>query len=408
MMKEYFNPRQVEAIKKYESKGWRFLILHGAVRCGKTTINNIFFLSELSRIKREANVKRPKFILAGASYASIVNNVTSELEELGVTIKRTKAGNLIILGCEVVLVYTGTTRGINKARGFTAYGAYVNEASLCEESVFQEINNRCSGRGSRILVDTNPDHPNHWLKKHYIDKAGSDILEVHFRLDDNSCFLTPAYIESLKATTPQGYRYDRAILGLWTIAQGRIFNNFEIKAFNPSLIIAEYEGTGMDFGWNDPSTLIQVKVKDDTAYIYGEFYQKEQEVDDIYALLKERGLLNAPHFRGDGGGLGKPYVEGLRKRGVNITPASKGKGSILAGISFLQGLKLVVHPECTALAEELERYSWKTTAGGSMEDVPEDVFNHVIDALRYATEALRRGEVAQVSQDFKDNILKLL
>ena len=47
----------------------------------------------------------------------------------------------------------------------TAFGAYINEATVANQEVFNEIKSRCSGEGARILIDTNPDNPMHWLNR---------------------------------------------------------------------------------------------------------------------------------------------------------------------------------------------------------------------------------------------------
>lgn len=99
-----------------------------------------------------------------------------------------------MFGVEIIPAYTGTKRGIGTIRGMTSYGAYVNEASLSTQEVFQEIIQRCSFEGVRIIADTNPDNPEHWLKKDYIDH--------------------------LKAITPSGMYYDRSILGLLGFRRG--------------------------------------------------------------------------------------------------------------------------------------------------------------------------------------------
>jgi phage terminase large subunit len=51
-----------------------------------------------------------------------------------------------------------------------------------------------------------------------------------------------------------------------------------------------------------------------------------------------------------------------------------------------------VHPRCTHTIDELTLYSYKTDpATGAILPVLEDKKNHVIDALRYACEGVRRA-----------------
>src|SRR5699024_1463716 len=127
--------------------------------------------------------------------------------------RRSSDLSFILAGVKVVQVYTGSIAGLKRARGFTAYGAYVNEASLANEEVFKEIISRCSGDGARILWDSNPDNPNHWLNTDYINNEDDDIVDFRFQLDDNT-FLSERYRESIKSATPTGKFYDRDILGL--------------------------------------------------------------------------------------------------------------------------------------------------------------------------------------------------
>src|SRR5699024_1990718 len=132
----------------------------------------------------------------------------------------------VFKGVKVVQVYTGSISGLKRARGFTAYGAYVNEASLANEEVFKEIISPCSEEGARIIWFSNPDNTNHWLSKDYINKGYDSIVDFHFQLDDNT-FLSERYRESIKSATPTGKFYDRDILGLWTVAEGAIYSDFD-------------------------------------------------------------------------------------------------------------------------------------------------------------------------------------
>jgi phage terminase large subunit len=71
--------------------------------------------------------------------------------------------------------------------------------------------------------------------------------------------------------------------------------------------------------------------------------------------------------------------------------AKKGQGSVEDGISFLQGLDIVLHPRCINLAREFGAYAYRVDKRtGEILPEPEDKNNHGIDALRYAVERLHR------------------
>ena len=171
-------PKQQWVLWSYRHSNWKYLINYGAVRSGKTFIDNILFLAELQRISIEAKKnkdKNPMYILAGYSSNSIQNNVIGELRNaFGFNPKTDRHGHYHIFGVDVVPAYTGNIRGASAIRGLTAYGAYVNETSLATQEAFQEIVQRCSKPNARIICDTNPDNPQHWLKTDYIDNKGKN------------------------------------------------------------------------------------------------------------------------------------------------------------------------------------------------------------------------------------------
>lgn len=225
-----YTEKQALALRTYANEDFKIMILSGAVRTGKTVIDNDIFIMELQRVARMAKddgVKEPIYILGGFSSTTITNNVLNPLENkynLKFAFDRNNAFHLF--GVKVIQAYTGNERGVAAIRGSTAYGAYINEASLATESVFGEINNRVSVKGGRIICDTNPDSPTHWLKKNYIDKADDPAVRtvvINFKLDDNRKFLDETYISQLKASYGSGAFYDRAILGLWTSSAGAVF-----------------------------------------------------------------------------------------------------------------------------------------------------------------------------------------
>ena len=67
--------------------------------------------------------------------------------------------------------------------------------------------------------------------------------------------------------------------------------------------------------------------------------------------------------------------------------ARKGKDSVTHGIQWLQGYQIVVDRRCQNMRNELSLYQWRKDKDGNSLNIPEDKNNHLIDALRYATES---------------------
>jgi phage terminase large subunit len=79
-----------------------------------------------------------------------------------------------------------------------------------------------------------------------------------------------------------------------------------------------------------------------------------------------------------------------------IMTAVKGPKSVEEGIEFLKNYDIVVHPRCIHTIDELSLYSYKSDPlTGRILPVLDDKKNHVIDALRYACEGVRRTAVTK-------------
>ena len=386
--------KQAEVLHTYLTKKFKILILCGAVRAGKTYIDNLIFLYELMRVSKLAKQlddKHPQFILAGASSGAIYNNVIAELSrQFGIDLKADKHNHYHLFGVDIVPVYTASIAGLTGARGFTAYGAYINEATLANQEVFNEIRNRCSMRNSHIICDTNPDIPTHWLKTDYIDnkdpKAG--IISYTFTIDDNT-FLDKEYVESLKASKPKGMFYDRDILGLWVTGEGIVYQDFDAK----KMIIDDSkipEGLhyycGVDWGYEHPNPILLLGDDDQwNTYVLRDYTKKHKFinywVNIAQNLQDEFGhnlIFYADSARPDN-------VNEFQAAGINCINANK---NVLPGIECvaqkMREGKFFVAESCSqGLMNEIYQYAWDENTGQPLKE--NDVrHNDRLDALRYA------------------------
>ena len=280
-----------------------------------------------------------------------------------------KYNRLILYGLQVCCFGHSKINDLGRIRGMTAWGAYINEASMANEAVFDEIKSRCSGDGARLLMDTNPDRPDHWLKRDYIDKAdGKTIVEFSWKLDDNT-FLSERYRDSIKASTPSGMFYDRAINGAWASADGMVYPDFDQQIHYIPFSQVPLEKivrwfVGVDFGWEHYGAFVLMgKTEDGRYYLVQEWATQHQHIDrwvEIARSIKaQRGDIS---FYCDGA---RPdYVQELRKTGIRAIYARK---DVVAGISevaslYKQRRLFIVQENAPRFAQEIYEYVWKPGA----------------------------------------------
>jgi len=77
-------------------------------------------------------------------------------------------------------------------------------------------------------------------------------------------------------------------------------------------------------------------------------------------------------------------IDEIYAYGVNIHPATKGQDSVKNGIDVMHRYDLKVTKRSTNMIKELRNYTWMKDKNGDMINKPVDLFNHAIDAARYA------------------------
>jgi PBSX family phage terminase large subunit len=347
----------------------------GAVRSGKTFVNNLIFIAYLALVHRDD--PEAKVILAGWSQGSIDTNVVSELQKIGAQVKKTRTG-YIINGVRVEVAYTGTNRGADKIQGMTANFAYVNEAALSTEYVFNQIFQRVSaGHYQKILIDANPKGPTHWLKRDYIDKG--EVEYTQYRLDDN-LHLSADYIAAMKRVN-KGDLYKRNILGEWSA--GDLIIPFELFKKQDSAFIYQLPFIqGMDLGTDDPTTYVRAYI--DTGshrlFVTDAIFEHPKSTNAIGSMLRKY----ADERYATAIDTNFPPVNGqLMIEGYNIAPmkGSNNKGKIESGIKKLLNYDLFVDEHLTEMIKELDSYERDSSGEISKEAKKHD---HSIDALRYA------------------------
>lgn len=389
-LSDYLAPKQLEVLHTYLHDDFDMLILTGAIRSGKTFIDNLLFIFELRRVAEMAKLnhdKHPQYILAGASSDTISKNVIISCEnQFGINFKLDRHGHYSLFGVDITPVSTKTLGGLAGARGFTSYGAYVNEATLGVEPVFQEIQQRCSIDGARLIVDTNPDNPEHWFKKDYLDNKNpkTRMLQFHFTIDDNT-HLSKRYIEGIKARTPSGMFYERAILGLWVSGDGAVYRDFdERKMVVPDDEIKSIKKyvAGVDWGYQHYGSIVVFGFDDaDNWYLVEEHTEQYKEIDywtKIAHQLQKKYGREMPFYCDT---ARTEFIDHFNHNGIN---AKYGWKSVVPGIEIVsslmkQGRFFVAENAPVKFLDEIYNYRWDDKA----EDQPVKEADHVMDSMRY-------------------------
>lgn len=385
-LENLYSPKQIDILRRSVDRDWYMMINHGAVRAGKTKLDNDLFLMELKRVKKNAakvGVQKPMYILGAVSSGTLQTNILREITDAyGHEFQFDRHGNFTLFGVYVVTTFTGSIAGLKAIRGMTAFGAYVNEATLANKEVFDEILKRCSGYGARIICDTNPDHPKHWLKVDYIDKADDEkIIANHFTIFDNT-FLNQRYVENLIATTPSGMFTERGIYGKWVIGEGAVYRDFKEEMYvkrAPEHFAKIY--AGVDWGYEHWGSIVVIgQTEAGDVYILEEHAHQYKEIDFWVDVAKDiKARYGDIFFWADSA---RPeHVGRFNRERLKCFNAYK---SVLSGIEEVAKLMkggrfFVVSNKVRKFKDEIYQYVWNERTGEPLKE-----HDDVLDAVRYA------------------------
>ncbi|MEJ7167444.1 PBSX family phage terminase large subunit [Staphylococcus capitis] len=261
----------------------------------------------------------------------------------------------------------------------------------------------------QITITFNPWSERHWLKPTFFDEdtklnntfSYTTTFRVNEWLDD----VDIGRYEDLYRTNPRRARI--VCDGDWGVAEGLVFENFEVKEFDwvKKLKDKQVVAHGSDFGFTqDPTTLVStiVDTQNKELWIYDEYYQRGMLTDEIYQMYLDKGLKNAKIIADS---AEKRLITEIKRKGIsNLKPSIKGQGSIMQGVQFIQGFKIYVHPTCEHTIEELNTYTFDQDKDGNWLNKPIDANNHLMDALRYSLEEFHFPRNNRTNVNIKKNI----
>lgn len=389
----------------------------GAVSAGKTIASLIAFVIAVLRCTGKGRI-----VIVGKTLQTIERNIIEPLQSVDLfgdianhVEHTTGSGIAWILGKEIHLIGANDTRAEEKIRGATIELAYVDEATLLPHGFWEMLITRLRVANARLLATTNPGSFNHWLNLDWIKaKEQKNMIVFHFTMHDNPLYFEggdpgPQYIQEMEAAFA-GVFFDRFILGLWTNAEGAVFDMFDpakhVIPWASLPVMNRLLAVGVDYGTTNPTSALllglalnmdeigkthpKLYLIDEYRYESGVTKQKLTDGElsnQLREWLKEEHLPNQrlePDYVILDPSAASFRVQ-LAKDGLISTQANN---EVLYGIrlvtSLLQSGQLLVTDRCTGWLKEVTEYVWDSKATEKGEDKPLKANDHSMDAARYA------------------------
>lgn len=249
---------------------------------------------------------------------------------------------------------------------------FVNECNHIDFESFRQLAVRTS---QTIFLDWNPT-ARFWFEDKGVETE-ADTVVIHSTYLDNP-FLSPAQVKAIEANKDDDIWWKVYGLGETGGYEGLVYSRWDLVNAVPS-------GRSfycVDFGFtHDPTAVLFVVLQGGELWVDELAYGPGMTNADIAEVLKANGANWASDIVCDS--AEPKSIAEINAHRLNAVPATKGAGSITAGVEAVRAYMLHVTKRSLGLIDELRNYMWKRDRDGDWLNVPVDKYNHALDALRY-------------------------
>jgi len=377
---EVFNPKYIDLL---ENKS-RYLILYGGAGAGKSyfAAQKILIRTLQEKKSRILVVRKVARTLRNSSFLLLKDlisewNLTSlfKINDVEMKIVCQNGNQILFAGLDDV-------EKLKSIAGITSI--WIEEATELSEDDFTQVDLRLRDPSEyhQVILTFNPVSALHWLKKRFFDTI-DERAEIRKTTYQDNKFIDPSYVEVLEGLKTQNENlYKVYALGEWGTLSELIYTNWDVKEFelNFDEIIA-----GVDFGFNNPSAVAYVGIKDNELYVFDEIYQSHLKNSELIDLLKDKPQASV--YYPD---LAEPdRIRELQEAGFAVGKTDK---DVIQGINFVKNFKIHISPKCVNFIKEIQGYSYRKDKDGNVLEEPVKFNDHLMDAMRYAVYShLKRG-----------------
>lgn len=265
-------------------------------------------------------------------------------------------------------------------------GIWIEELTELTEQDLNQLNLRLRGftqNYKQIIGTYNPINIYHWINEVFHKRQRDDTYILKTTYKDNK-FIDEEYKKQLEGYKQYNEEYHRIYaLGEWGLLTGLIFKNWDLIDKFPEEVDDLFYG--LDFGFNNPSALVKIGLKDKVPYLEELLYETELTnkvlIEKCKQLIPEE-LRRKKSLYCD---CAEPNrIQEFNDAGFYAIPCIKGKESVKNSIDYVKSCgPLQVTKKSINLKKELQSYCWKESKDGQLLEEPVPFNDHLIAGVRY-------------------------
>ena len=349
--------------------------------------------------------------------SSVYSVIVNQIRELGLlrSFKITREG-IKNLQSGVNIIFRGLWRDPDSIKGIPNLKiVWVDEAAKISKMSWNILVPTVTrNKDCQCIVTFNPDFKTDIVYNEFVtnnNRTNIFIKQISYR--DNPFPLSKEFYDELEALKERDYEE------YLHVYEGHCISNSQIKIFKKGTYwdvldektYVEHRDVelkfGLDLGFTPahPTFGVREYVHDGSLYVTHEAVQTGLDTDLIPDfLIKHLPQVQHHTIWVDSSrpetisAINRQYVDSI-KQSLFAQGVEKGQGSVEDGIEHLKSYKMIyIHPRCTNLIDNFDRYSFKTDRKGNILRDIEKANDDGIDALRYAEEQTMKSKSIDYSK----------
>ena len=379
---KYSRKHRLFLSKKPEDMAF-FTLCDGAVRSAKT-LSIIYKIPQMFDFVGNEYLK----VFSGYSKNTVRNNVLVELLPYlknyhGAQVKFNSASGELdiklwgkLYNC--LVVGGGKSDSDSNIQGATWDFWYANELPKHHYGFYNMALSRLTPENARAIADSNPESSNHWLYRERIkpfledDENIKSIFDYwHFTMEDNAN-LSKSFIQNQKKLY-QGVFAAGRVKGLWVVAQGLVYDTFDIKKHTCAHkeIVEKIQKNefveyflGLDWGWIHPLACgLYGITKDGKYYKIDELYGSRINEDKVISWILDRQKEYGRYFRFINCDNARPEQNHKLRQALNGIIVHEKKPKVIDSIGIVRSIinydRLIVNKDrCKNTLREFGLYRY--------------------------------------------------
>jgi len=257
-----------------------------------------------------------------------------------------------------------------KIRGRKRDFLWLNEANEFKHEDYKQLEMRTVGQK---FLDYNPSDEFHWIYDDILPRKDCKFIKSTYL--DNP-FLEQRIIDKIEQYKNKDENYWRIYgLGEKGVSEASIYTHWQYVDKLPENYDERFYG--LDFGWNHPTVLVEIRMKDDRIYCKQIIYEKYKTNGQIIDLMDKLGVDKNSQIFADSAEPDR--INEIANRDYWCNPAKK---DVLKGIDDIKLREFYITSDSVEGIKEVKSYKWQVK-DEKVIDKPVKINDDFCDAVRY-------------------------